>query len=305
MASKAKNTYRIEATIPNVQYGNIRPTFESSSDDVEEVTDQGMAFVKQLWDKYGEKPLPVNDVDESGSAVSLYKEVKTFTGETIFYDEVSHKYKDKDGNQLVSASKYKKQFETPFPLEIVSAATAKKLGISVDVIQKMWSNNGRISREFGNAVHYAMEQYWLHKGYDTGEKNYHLPKHPILRFIVESFPERDAKVKPEVFVSSVKDGTVGQIDAVSLVDKEKKIVDLWDYKTDAELVKDGKVDKPKLKIHFIQMSFYAKILTTFGWTVRNLKVYNYTGNEWALHEQEPFNLTELEQELEDKKNKKK
>ena len=45
---------------------------------------------------------------------SDFKQVKTFTGETILYDSVSHTYRTLDGLKMVSGSEYAKQFVKPF-----------------------------------------------------------------------------------------------------------------------------------------------------------------------------------------------
>jgi hypothetical protein len=266
--------FKLEATIPTQQYGNIRPTVECDS-----VGDMHIAqtLVESLWDRYGEQPLKVKN--------GTFAEVKTFTGETVLYDDKNHIYKDLEGNVLTSASSFKKQFEKPFDTALLSNKIGTKYGVPADVIKSMWNANSRISMTFGNAIHYTMEQYWRFKDVDCVDKNYHLPKHPILRAVSDTFPIRDGEVLPEVMVSSVKDKMVGQIDAIHVIGD--KVCELWDYKSDAE------IDESKLKTHFIQLAFYADILKKFGWTVDNVIVWNYTADGWVPYSQKPQDLKEL------------
>ena len=45
-------------------------------------------------------------------------------------------------------------------------------------------------------------------------KEYHIPKHPFLKKAVESFPLKDAVILPELMISDVSSGFVGQIDGL-------------------------------------------------------------------------------------------
>jgi len=278
----------LEATIPTGQYANIRPTISGEVEDVGAFNEMAMPIIEGMFAKYGDKPL----VKKEG----IFERKETFTGEVVMYDSLHHKYKDLDGNPLISATTYKKKFEKPFELDKVAEMVSKKYGVPVEIIKDMWAKNSKISTTFGSAIHYAMEQYWLHRYDQCGDKEYHLPKHPLLRQAVESFPDADyplGNVIPEIFVSNVKKGMVGQIDGLVLLDEEKK-ARIIDYKTDAELRPD------KLKLHFIQLSFYADILKAFGWTIEGLEIWNYT-SEWKVFESPVLDLEKLEAELTKKK----
>lgn len=205
---------------------------------------------------------------------TLFEKVVTFTGETILYDAVNHKYTDLEGHTLIGGSSYKKSLEAPFNTNKIAPLTAKKYGINVEDVKDMWRRNGEISSGLGTALHAAMEQYFLHKAHGT-EKNYHLPKHPFLKEAVLSFPYKDLVAYPELFVSDVANKRVGQIDLLvpsENVEKEAKIID---YKSDAEI--DKKID-----MHFHQLSWYASILEAHGWKVSVLEVWNYT-SEWKCY----------------------
>lgn len=212
---------------------------------------------------------------------SSFKKIETFTGETILYDAVNHRYTDLDGRTLIGGSTYKASLETPFDLDRIAGATAKKYEINEDDIRDMWKRNGEISSGFGTALHAAMEQWFRHRLHGT-ERNYHLPKHPLIRQIVETFPLKDCSAIPEVFVSDVKNRRVGQIDLlVQDGDKEKEGF-IIDYKSDAEVEKN-------VSGHFNQLSYYAHILMAHGWTIHELQVWNYT-DKWTRYTSQVLDL---------------
>lgn len=280
--------YKITAVIPVQQYGNLQPSIEIDTSDIKEAHTEAMEHINSVWSKYGTKPLEGRKADSMGN----YAQIKTFTGEDILYNDDTHSYTDLQGNKLVSASGYKKQFEKPFPLDSMAEKVAVKNKIEDQVVKDMWASNGKISCTFGNVIHYAMEHYWRFKDSPCGEKEYHLSKNPLIRQIVKNFPEHELGFKdvilPEVFISSIKNKACGQIDAIHILCEKK--VNLWDYKSDANLTKE------KLRIHFIQLSYYARILKVFKYDINKIIVWNYTIEGWKAHESEPLNLKELENE---------
>lgn len=245
------------------------------------------ASVNKIWYKSKDDEFPNEEEGEEIVGATLDIELKdpkitnsdgfelltSFTGEKIMYNDDLHKYKDLEGNALLSGSAYKKSFDRPFDLENISKSVAKKYEVDQQTIKDMWSHNSKTSIFFGNALHNAMEQ-WYRFREDGTEKEYHLPKHPFLRGTIESFPLKNQEVIPEVLVSDVKNGRVGQIDGIQITG-EKTCV-LIDYKTDANVEKN-------VEGHFKQLSFYAHILKEFGWNVEKVAVWNYT-TEWKEFE---------------------
>lgn len=211
-----------------------------------------------------------------------FVKVETFTGETILWNAELHEYRSLDGRKLLSGSAYKKSLEKPFDLDRLAPLTAAKHGISEDTIRDMWKRNSEISSGLGTALHAAMEQWFRHRGNGT-EKNYHLPKHPFLRQAVESFPLKDTlKAIPEIMVSDVATGRVGQIDLLVESGTREKMGFIVDYKTDAEIAKN-------VQGHFHQLSFYAHILMAKGWEIEGLEVWNYT-DTWTKYESPVLDL---------------
>lgn len=267
--------YKLGATIPTVQYGNIMPEIELEGEDMGELKRQATEHIEELWKQYGERPLTNNS---SGG-----KEVDSFTGETLMYDEQSHSYYDMDGNKLLSGSYYADQQSAPFNKEFVLPKTAKAWGIKESDISEIWGMKGDISTSYGNAIHYALEMYHKHKA--SGEKiseakkddvNYVLPNIPHIKQAVEEFEASfGVDALTEVLISDVGNKMAGRIDRLSILDKEKKVCRIGDFKTNYEL------DKKKLLKYQHQLSYYAHILINKGWTVEGLDIYHYA-DKWEL-----------------------
>jgi hypothetical protein len=241
--------------VPTQQYGFL------------EIEGEDLKEMEQIYNKYAEFPI---DFSKKGNFVKYI----TFTGEEVLYDKDKHLYTDLEGNALLSASKYAQRFEKPFPKEIMLPKVAQKFGVDEKIIDSMWGNNGNISRTFGNALHYTLDQYFKYKDHGT---EYHLPKHPFLKRMLDTLPEFKSMIT-EPMVSLVKEKLVGQIDAMEVLDSEKKVCNIVDWKSDVSVEKN-------LVKHQRQMSFYAYILIQHGWTVEKLKVCNYV-EDWKVFESE-------------------
>lgn len=246
---------KITMRIPTQVYGFLE--IEGEPTDLPEM--------EKLHKAYAEQKLPFKK--------GTFVEMETWTGEKIRYNEESHEYTDLDGNPLISGSQYAKSKEKPFDKEVIIPKTAKKLGLSTSIIDAMWSGNGKLSRDFGSAIHLAMENWFRFRDHGT---EYHTPKHPFLKNLVESYPKKDAIILPEVMVSSLRNKMVGQIDGVEILNLVAKTCNIIDFKSDASV-------KKNLPKHAIQLSFYAMILEKKGWTVEHLYIENFT-DKWETYE---------------------
>lgn len=212
-----------------------------------------------------------------------FKAVRTFTNETIYYDDDSHSYRTLDGEAMVSGSQFAKQFSKPFDRGMALTVTSRAWGVKQSIIAEIWEMNGDISRGYGTALHKALEL--AHKHWRIGEtikqkkkdatENYALPKMPHLRKAVELFGKTFGfNGLPELFVSDSATKRVGQIDRLEIVDDIRKVCRVQDYKTTT------KMDKEKIREYQYQMSFYADILKTKGWTVEALDLFAWDGEQW-------------------------
>jgi PD-(D/E)XK nuclease superfamily len=259
---------KLKFHVPTQQYGFLEI----------EGTEKDLKKMEATYNEYAETPLAFKK--------GVYKEVLTFTGEKVLYDEENHSYTDLDGNKLISGSQFKKQFDTPFDKEKILPLVEKKYGVSSATIDAMWAANSLISTTFGNAIHLTMEQYFRNRENGCEDKNYHLPKQIFLKNIVDTFPLKDLVILPELMVSCVKKKMVGQIDGLVVTgDKEGYIID---YKTDAGIQKN-------LTGHFIQLSFYARILKEHGWSITKVEVWNWT-EKWERYEHEVIDVMKVTKE---------
>lgn len=259
--------YKITAVIPTVQYGNLQPSIEVEADTFEEAHSQAMPHIQRVWDMYGEKPL----VSKSGARVKL----QAFVGGEIFYDDLNHTYTNEAGEVYLSGSQYAKQFEKPFDGTMISGKMAAKYGVEASDIVKMWELKAKTSREFGTAIHSALELYGRYNGLATQlEKDTHVHDHPVIKKAVESFYEGRATETAELEVLVVDHASkrAGRIDRLLIVDRNAKVCRVQDFKTNATIEKS-------LPIYEKQLSFYGDILKANGWTVQGRDIFHWNG-QW-------------------------
>ncbi len=300
--------FDIEATIPTVQYGNIKPSLSMDPDDFgswEEMRDEALRRLKSISDMtagegytFEVRGLPANAGRTVETVLKANKTlVSELTGATVFYDDEAHKYTDKEGNSYLSGSKFPDRFYPAFDSKmIIDKLTEKYPDISGMDISTMWGINGTASTSFGTAVHAALENYDRFNSIGAvlagdGDRNKALSKNAIIRAIVEKFHEgrEQEDVLSECFIANEEYKLAGTIDRLKFVDREKKIVRIQDYKTDGDIlekryqVKDspfkGKVPNTLLGLHLLQLSFYAFILKEAGYTVEGLDVFWLNGEK--------------------------
>lgn len=288
------------AVIPTQTYGNLQPSIEMSDVSIEEGIKVGVGFISDLFEKYSEKGglVPKEIIKVVATKKSFNEE-----GVEIEFEPVGHNYTH-NGKPLVSATEYIKRFYKPFDANTISSVLESKWGIPQQTIRDLWESNGELTSAFGNVVHRALELYDKFKDYgeiissqQKEKSNYCLPKHPILRSIVEGFLEINkgeiGKVMTEVLLSDIKNGICGTADRIVIIDEAKKICRVKDFKVNIE---SDKVDKSykvlapfnelpsqKLSKYQLQLSVYANMLEHSGWTVQGVDVYIYE-SEWRHYE---------------------
>lgn len=220
----------------------------------------------------------------------------------IIFDPLYHTY-DWEGTKFVSATTYIKRFYKPFDSDKISEVSGRAWGVDKYVLADMWKQSGIIAADLGTVIHKALEHYF--KFQEIGKKvsdkkgldyNYAIPKHPILKRIVEEFIEIDTskgKVYTEALITSYKKQICGHVDYLEVVDEERKICRIKDYKVniDSEIIdKYNKVLAPfdylpanKLSKYQLQLSVYANMMQESGWTVEMLEVY-VLEDQWRRYE---------------------
>lgn len=317
---QALKKFHITAVIPTVQYGNIQPEYEVEAVSFEEAHAIALPYIENLWARYCAKgsELKVKDVQPIAATAGATPTVATtverekltsrMTGGSALFDETGHTYVNEKGESYLGGSTFAKQFVKPFEKDQILEAMEAKYGVPKEQIAAMWKLKGDVSSGFGTALHGALELYGKFK--DVGEVtgankkpavNSALHDHPILQKVVEEFyagREKEVAFYEEFIEDSTK-MLCGQLDRVLIVSAKNKICRVQDFKTNADVNKkgfNGKLLTPfndmpdtPLSGYWIQLSFYAEILKTKGWTVEALDIFAYD-SKWTTYTREPIDL---------------
>lgn len=272
--------FKIGATIPTTQYGNIMPELEVEAETFEEAQQQALPHIEQLWARYAEPGRELRPKTAQGQKLTA------FVGGEIFYDPIAHKYTNEHGDVYLSGSAYASQFEKPFNAEMIAGALAKKFKVDPSAVVEMWQLKGQVSRDFGTALHGALELYGKHKELALAmEKETHICDQVDMNKAVISFYEQfgDETAVQEALVVDHATKRAGQIDRLVITGDRKCIID--DYKTNADITK-------KLDVYWKQLSFYAAIMQAGGWEVEKLRIHHWFG-EWKSYEHEVIEMEEM------------
>lgn len=258
--------FKITATVPTGQYANIMPEIEVEAGTYEEAKKEAMQRLEDIWKEYSVVPLKTNSSNRG-------KRVECFIGGYVNYDDLTHTYTNDKGEVYMSGSQYAKSLEKPFDMEKISQAMADKFGVDAKDLRAMWKLKGEISTGFGTAIHKALELYGRFNGLaETIEKTTNLHDHPVIKKAVESFyvSHKGEEARHEVFIVDHEAKRAGQIDRLLITGDKKCRVQ--DFKTNADITKS-------LPSYWVQLQFYADIMTANGWTVEGLDIFHWNG-EW-------------------------
>lgn len=326
------NKLVVEATIPTVQYGNIKPTIELEGENFETIRDEALLAIKQISDMtagegytFDVRGLPVSSGRTQLAVKDKEVEVRsTLLGKTKLV-KVNNGHKYLDG--YLSGSKFPEKFYTPFDSEMILNAIVKKFGVTTAEVSAMWKLNNEASTGYGTAIHAALENFDRNKA--LGDKiksvkefktkpneigpNKALSKNPFLKAVVEWFQEtvkgEKGDILTEEFIWDDEFKFNGSVDRIRIVDANKKILRIQDYKTDGDIhdKKSQTANSPfKTKIggelldyHWLQLSFYAFILQRAGWTVEGLDIFWLNPNKlikgenpWEVYSSEVIDISE-------------
>lgn len=299
---------KVAAPTPAVEQKKaVKPTKEQMQ--------QVLAYLTQVVDASGKKTVEP----------TTYNSV--LLGKNIEIQEVNG-HKRLEG--YLSGSKFPEQFYAEFESKEILEAIKKKHGLTdaqVKQIEAMWECNSQASTNFGNSIHYAMENY--DRNYQLGDKiksvktfktkpdeigaNKALSRNPVLKKIVESFHELfggDYIRFSEEFVWDREFKLCGSIDRIKVIDLKKRIIRIQDFKTDADVHEKkyqlstspfkATMGNELLDYHWLQLSFYAFILQRAGWTVEGLDVYWMNGeklvsgeNPWEEFSHDVIDISEV------------
>ena len=297
------NKLEFKAVIPTRQYENIQPNIEFGEvDDLKVGLDEGMKYIGSLIEQYSEHGSLKPTVEVGASKESFNESLE------VNFEPISHVYTH-DGKKLTSATTYIQKYFKKFDRDAVARPTAKAWGVNEQELKDMWESSGKASGALGTLVHEALEHYdnFSKIGATISKKkeeevNYALPKHPVLKNIIEGFIEvnkTEGKVVAEALITDIKSGLCGHADRILVLDEAKKICRVQDYKVNVnseEESRNNKVLAPfdklpsnKLSKYQLQMSLYANMLQMSGWTVEGLDAFVYE-DEWKHYELEVLDV---------------
>lgn len=216
-----------------------------------------------------------------------------FSGHTVYRNKEAHSYLDDQGNSYLSGSKFAKEYTPQFNKDLILPNYAKKNDVRESEVEALWEAKGMASTTWGTALHQALETYgkFYHLNVKLGKDPLSVVPPTMRPIVAKFFTEERLKSEMvfEMFVTDELRYRCGEMDLVTIVDKEKKILDIEDYKTNADLFKLG---TPKNMLHpfthlpnmdaakyTLQLSFYADIVESRGWTVRSIKLHHFGGDE--------------------------
>lgn len=259
--------------------------------------------------------IPIKEGDENDTIITK----KSFSEPHIIVDfnDTKHIYnmRCEDGYKVLQGgTTFIKRFYKPFDADMVSRNCARAWGVDDQKIRDMWNSNGNVAGLFGTCVHLALEHYInfgeigakitetrLKKG--NGEKeNYAMPKHPFLKKTIKDLNKLTnkldkqygaKKIVAEALITDSKTGWGGLVDRLAILDENKKIARVQDYKVNIGATEETPHNKPlppfshlpanKLTKYALQMSFYAGLLRKHGWTIEGLDVFVFEDN-WVHYE---------------------
>lgn len=254
---------KIVAHVPSQQYGYFE--LSGSLEDKEQI--------ERLYNYYAEVPLIFK-----GSKVRL----TAFVGDYIYFDEIAHTYTNEKGDVYLSGSQYAASLSPVFETEKIVERMTKGKDIDPNLVKKMWKLKSDASLAYGNAIHYAMQLYEQFGGVSKAlEKETHIHDHPAIKKAVESFYEahKDEYVISEAVIVDHDKHYAGQVDRLLIVDNDKKICRIQDYKTNADI-------KKSIDSYWLQLKFYAGIMMNHGWTVEGLDIFWWNGTKWETFSKE-------------------
>jgi hypothetical protein len=284
----------VTATIPTAQYANLQPSITVEVDgDFDEAKQTAMAEIVKFSQQYAEKDKSIG----TASPTRVLEKLIPFIGETeMYFDKELHAYYDVNGTLFDSPSKIAEAYTYPFMTDAIAPAYAKKYEVELQDVKDFWKSKADCSTTFGTALHQALETYgkWLElvETLNSPDKPVLIGIHPTFLPIVEAFfkGREDEQAVYEPFVVDAKNKRCGKPDRLIIVDPIKKICDIDDYKTNADLDKQG---TPKfLKSPYntlpntpagkynIQLNVYRDIIENNGWTVRNINMRHWGGIKW-------------------------
>lgn len=222
--------------------------------------------------------------------MSLFQ--KSVFPDKVFLREEDHKYFHKDtGEEYTSfsktLSKFKHQFDTKkmAPLSAVkrlkergvSNPTQKEIDATTEQIKGEWSKKGDDSRNWGTDVHKAIEIFFKYGKYTSGYEE-------VIKSVCYLLRDYDNSYNEVIFYDE-ESRTAGTADKPAFRTSSRKVIDIFDYKTNTEKgicysdpygkwLKDDlqHLEQCNFNEYAIQLSTYALMAEKWGFKVGRLGI---------------------------------
>lgn len=160
----------------------------------------------------------------------------------VKFEEKSHRYTDQDGRDLISVSKFTEKFKEKVDWNAIAKKVAIKLSktgepTTMKQVLDKWANKRDMSATIGTLYHNIREKELIEGSSEfynvvcnkkeciyKGNDKYSIPIEKL----------ENNTVYPELMIYG--EGICGQSDKVIIVDNR---INIWDYKTDAEITFKG------------------------------------------------------------------
>lgn len=201
----------------------------------------------------------------------------------IKFEEGSHRYIDENGKDLISVSKFTEKFKEKIDWGAIAHKSAlkatKETGIAttkVDILKK-WERKRDISADIGTLYHNIREKELIDSDspefYNVSCKKKECIHRDGDKYSIPINELEDNTVYPELMIYDLEHMVCGQSDKVIVTNKT---INIWDYKTDAEITFKGfsnqwtsprkllppldKLDDCNGNLYSIKMSLYMYML---------------------------------------------
>ena len=186
-------------------------------------------------------------------------------------EQANHTYSDDEGRPYISCSKFLGLFEPVFNREMFSKFSAKKKGVSQEVILREWDKTRDTAIDHGNRIHNTMEYYAKNFSMPAGEEELT----PMVHSIMFDYKEYYQCYSEEVLYT--KYGIAGTSDKVLVVAKGKNSsLDVEDFKTNLSkgIESYNKYNKyflgPISHLHHCNYNKYALQLSMYAYMLEEM-----------------------------------
>lgn len=195
----------------------------------------------------------------------IFKELNKFNN--IVFNESDHTYL-LNGKKCTSVTQAISSFKKPFNTEIIASKYANKHGLETQDVIDEWSNIRIESTSRGSELHKYAEMRFLSKAYIPDEKAF--PLCNMFDKFYSDVKDRLIPVKIEFVIGDEEFLVGGMLDKL-FYNTTAKALQIWDYKTNKEILKHSKYKNKMLgdlshlqecefNTYSLQLSIYKLII---------------------------------------------